>query len=79
MSPMGISVLSSGASAAVSQLPSNVGGPLADDKGTPANPISLEDSMDEDSGSATVSKVNNNNNEIVSFYLLLFSLMYMDV
>ncbi len=67
MSPMGSSVLSSGASAAVIQLPSNVGGSLADDKGTPANPITLDDSLDEDNGGATISKVNNNNKEKLSF------------
>ena len=60
MSPMGSSVLSSGASAAVIQLPSTVGGSLADDKGMPANPITLDDSLDEDNGGATISKVNNN-------------------
>ncbi len=77
MSPMGSSVLSSGASAAVIQLPSNVGGSLADDKGTPANPISLDDSIDDSNGGANISMVINT--EIVSFYLLLFSCMYMDV
>ena len=79
MPGVGSRVVSSGATAAVIQLPSNVGGSVADDVGTPANQISLDDSTDDSNGDANISKVNNNNNEIVSFYLLIFSCMYMDV
>ncbi len=76
VSRLGSTVLTSGASAAVIQLPSNVGGPV-DVRGlTQANAITLEDSLDDDNGGASVSTVNNG---IVSFYLLLFSCMYMDV
>ncbi len=67
----GSSALSSGVIAAVVQLPSNAKGD------TLANAITCDDSSDDSSGGASVSKVNNN--EIVSFYLLLFSCMYMDV
>ena len=81
ISPMGSSVLSSVASVAVIQLPSNVGGSLADDKGTPANPISLDDSTDDSNGGANISMVNNNK-EIVSFrycYLVACIWMYDDL
>ena len=65
-------VLRSGrAAVAATQLPSHVVGSLADDAGTPANPISLDDSTGDSNGGATISTVINN--EIVSFYLLLFS------
>ena len=68
---------SGGTSMTAIQLPSNVGGSVVDDGFTQANPITLGDSSDDDNGGATTTKVNNN--EIVSFYLLLFSCMYMDV
>ena len=74
---VGSSVLSSGASAAVVQLPSHVGGSVVVDGLTQANAIILGDSSDDDNGGASIPKVNNK--EIVSFYLLLFSCMYMDV
>jgi len=73
----GSSVLSSGASTAVVQVPSLVGGSVAVDGLTPADAIVLEDSSDDDNGGASIPMVNNK--EIVSFYLLLFSCMYMDV
>ena len=73
----GSSVPISGASAAVDQLPSNVGGSMAVDGATQANAITIGDSSDDSNGGANTSKVNNK--EIVSFYLLLFSCMYMDV
>ena len=60
MSRDGSSGLSSGASAAVVQLPS-----VVVDGATPANPITLADSSDDSNGGATTSKVSNN--EIVSF------------
>ena len=67
----GSSVLSSGASAAFIQLPSNVGGQV-DVRGlTEANAITLSDSSDDSNGGTPISNVNNN--EIVSFYLLLYS------
>jgi len=59
------------------QLPSNAGGSDADAGATQSNAITLDDSSDDDNGGATTSKVSNN--EIVSFYLLLYSCMYMDV
>ena len=80
MSPMGSSVLSSGASAAVIQLPSNVGGSLANTGRSPANPITLDDSSDEDNGGANISMVINT--EIVSFrycYLVACICMYDDL
>ena len=73
----GSSVLTSGASVAVVQLPSLVGGSVAVDGATQANAITVGDSSDDSNGGANTSKVNNK--EIVSFYLLLFSCMYMDV
>ena len=73
----GSSVLTSVASAAVVQLPSLLGGSVAVDGLTQATAIALGDSSDDDNGGANTSKVNNK--EIVSFYLLLFSCMYMDV
>ena len=72
MSRDGSSGLSSGVSAAVVQLPS-----VVVDGATPADAITLDDSSDDSTGGATTAKVSNN--EIVSFYLLLFSCMYMDV
>ena len=71
----GSSVPISGASAV--QLPSLVGGSLAFDGATQANAIPVGDSSDDDNGDASIPKVNNK--EIVSFYLLLFSCMFMDV
>ncbi len=71
----GSSALTSGASAV--QLPSLVGGSMAVDGATQANAITIGDSSDDSNGGANTSKVNNK--EIVSFYLLLFSCMYMDV
>ncbi len=68
----GSNVVSSGASSAVEQFPSNVGGSVVIHVATPANPITLFDSSDDSNGGATISNANNNN-EIVSFYLLLFS------
>ena len=62
---------------AATQLPSVVGGSVVADGARPANPIRLGDSSDDDNGGASIPKVNNK--EIVSFYLLLFSCMYMDV
>ena len=59
------------------QLPSNAGGSDADAGDTQSNVITLDDSADDDNGGATTSKVSNN--EIVSFYLLLYSCIYMDV
>ena len=44
---------------------------------TVANVITISDSSDDDNGGASIPKVNNK--EIVSFYLLLFTYMYMDV
>ena len=52
---------------AATQLPSQVGGSLADVGRTSAIPITLDESSDDSSGGASLSKVNNNNNEIVSF------------
>ena len=73
----GSSVLSSDVIAPVIQPPSNAGGSLADVAGTVAKPITFDDSSNDSSGGASVPKVNNN--EIVSFYLLIFRWMYMDV
>ena len=61
---------SSGTAAAPTQFPSLQAGSNSND-GTLANPITLEDSSDESNGDASISKIINN--EIVSFYLLLFS------
>ena len=77
VSRLGSTVLTSVSRAAVIQPPSNVGGSLADVAGSVAKPITFDDSSNDSSGGASVSKVNNN--EIVSFYLLIFSCMYMDV
>ena len=74
---VGTTVLSSGVSAAVIQLPSLVGGSVAVDGLTLANAIPIGDSSDDDNGGSSIRMVNNK--EIVSFYLLLFSCMYMDV
>ncbi len=73
----GSSVPISGASAPLIQLPSLVGGSVAVDGLTQATAIPLVDSSDDDNGGANTSKVNNK--EIVSFYLLLYSCMYIDV
>ena len=73
----GSSVLSSSASAAVVQLPSLVGGSVVVDGLTQANAITLDESSDDDNGGSSIPMVNNK--EIVSFYLLLFSCMYIDV
>ena len=67
MPRVGRTLLSSGASAPVIQLPSLVGGSVIVDGLTQANAITLGDSSDEDNGGATVSKVNNNNKEKLSF------------
>ena len=74
---------SSASAAAPIQLPAHVAGvntvdpfSMPDDGSTLATPITLSDSSDEDNGSATISKVINN--EIVSFYLLIFRWMYDD-
>ena len=72
MSPMGTSVLSSGASAAVIQLPSNVGGSVVVAGLTQANAITLDDSLDDDNGGSSIPMVNNKE-------ILLFSCMYMDI
>ncbi len=68
---------SGGTSMAAIQLPSNAGGSDADAGATQSNAITLGDSSDDSNGGAITSKVNNK--DIVSFYLLLFSCMYMDV
>ena len=73
----GSNVLSYGASAAVVKLPSLVGGSVVVDGFTQANAITVDDSSDDDNGGSSIPMVNNK--EIVSFYLLLFSCMYMDV
>jgi len=65
----GSSVPISGASAAVVQLPSLMGGSLVVDGATQANAIPIGDSSDDDNGDASIPKVNNK--EIVSFLLLL--------
>ncbi len=69
---------SSGTSMAATQLPSNVGGSVAVDGLTPASAIILEDSSDDSNGDGSISKVINNN-EIASFYLLLFRWMSVDL
>ena len=68
VSRLGSSVVSSGVIAPVIQPPSNAGGSLADVAGTAAKPITFDDSSNDSSGGASVSKVNNN--EIVSFYFI---------
>ena len=61
--------------AAPTQSPSLQAGPNSTDpNGTADNAITFVDSSDDDIGSATISKVINNNNEIVSF-----SYCYLDV
>ena len=72
----GSSALSSGASAAVVQLPSLVGGSVIVGGLTQANAITLADSLDDDNGGSSIPMVNK---EIVSFYLMIFKWMYMDV
>ncbi len=71
MSRVGTTVLSSGASAAVVQLPSLVGGSVVVDGLTQVNAITIGDSSDDDNQGSSIPMVNNK--EIVSFYLLLFS------
>ncbi len=53
------------------QLPSLVAASVKDRAGTLANPITVGDSSDDSNGGANISMVINN--EIVSFYLLIFS------
>jgi len=76
---------SNGSAAAPTQSPSLQAGPNSNDPfslavvvGSSANPITLSESSDEDNGSATIPKVINNN-EIASFYLLLFRWMSVDL
>ena len=73
----GSNVLSSGARAAVLQLPSLVGVSVVITGLTQASAITIGDSSDDDNGGSSIPMVNNK--EIVSFYLLIFSSMYMDV
>ena len=56
---------------AATQLPSLVAASVKDRAGTPANPTTVGDSSDDSNGGANISMVINN--EIVSFYLLIFS------
>ena len=69
---------SSGNAAAPTQIPSLQADPnstdpfsLAVDVGMANNPITFGDSSDDSNGDGSISKVNNNNNEIVSFYIAI--------
>ena len=74
---MGSTVVSSGVIAPVIQPPWNAGGSVVVDGLTQANAIIFGDSSDDDNGGSSIPMVNNK--EIVSFYLLIFSCVYMHV